>query len=835
MNFDSLKEFTGKPIIAWLSYNENYTPNNPDDYNTLIYAFPRFIKENETWELLGADNFQSLGSIDVRLPRDTEASDFIRTTGRLVIVKINDNDFPNDGYLYPKKENRIWYRLHYRRKRTDAEIWIEHFTEVQNFYQIIEVGSSFDDVLKNKEILLFKEIYTKEIFIKSGSFFYGPFRYEKQNDQKISLFSKEEDDNLIKKYSSDDISDFKMDIQDDKNLIAVSLIDKEKFKEIKDDYQEKIDWLSDEDLIKILMNNIKDNIKNKISSEDIEKIKDILSQANSVNLEERREKITGMLDRALQRSDFIQSLCSHIMNTDELKNEFFQNLPEDLDIADNNHYKAKVTELERAKEELDSVKKDLIAKQNDIEKLILTQKDIAENADSTLREENEKLKAENEILKTKIDSIKELEERKQQLESDIRQKNDDYKHLLRMQEEIETQIKESVESIDSSIIASQIDTKLLDGVLKIISGKEIRESTVSHKFNTDLLYNPTPNELIDYIVDTLQNCGRGIKRNDVVNILTCISNGFITTFAGEPGTGKTSLCGLLAKTLGLARPDKNNRFIEVSVERGWTSLKDFIGYYNPLTKTIEKSNIDVFNAIEINEKETDSENRAPLWILLDEANLSSIEHYWANFLRLCDEDSSGFRGINLGGDKQFCIQSNLRFLATVNFDHTTEELSPRFLDRSWIVWLEPTNIATELFFEMNTDSRMVSEASLMEFQNRGKDGNDTLSLNEEKWKNIQTLFREHGYPIMPRNQKMVQKYISAASFYMEVDREQYAPLDYAIAQKILPLINGTGKEYKSLLYTLRDKCGSLPLCQKHLNRIIDFADKNMGYYQFFAR
>ena len=35
----------------------------------------------------------------------------------------------------------------------------------------------------------------------------------------------------------------------------------------------------------------------------------------------------------------------------------------------------------------------------------------------------------------------------------------------------------------------------------------------------------------------------------------------------------------------------------------------------------------------------------------------------------------------------------VRFIATVNFDHTTEELSPRFLDRSWIITLDSDNDA----------------------------------------------------------------------------------------------------------------------------------------------
>ena len=90
---------------------------------------------------------------------------------------------------------------------------------------------------------------------------------------------------------------------------------------------------------------------------------------------------------------------------------------------------------------------------------------------------------------------------------------------------------------------------------------------------------------------------RKVTKNDVANYLICITQGFITTFAGEPGTGKTSLCSILAKALGLADSDyRRSRFIEVSVERGWASHRDFIGYYNPLSERMECSNEEVFEA-----------------------------------------------------------------------------------------------------------------------------------------------------------------------------------------------------------------------------------------------
>ena len=65
--------------------------------------------------------------------------------------------------------------------------------------------------------------------------------------------------------------------------------------------------------------------------------------------------------------------------------------------------------------------------------------------------------------------------------------------------------------------------------------------------------------------------------------------------------------------------------------------------------------------------------------------------------------------------------------------------------------------------------------------------------------------------------------------------EKFAPLDYAVAQKILPSINGSGDVYRKLVDDLLAECGSMPLCNKHLIRIKQVANDNMGFYQFFGR
>ena len=300
------------------------------------------------------------------------------------------------------------------------------------------------------------------------------------------------------------------------------------------------------------------------------------------------------------------------------------------------------------------------------------------------------------------------------------------------------------------------------------------------------------------------------------------------------------MCTLIAKALGLARIDENKRYVEISVERGWTSIKDYIGYYNPLTKQLEKSNSEIFDVFYHMNMEKREENIAPMLVLLDEANLSPIEHYWASFIKNCDSDSTVERKLYLGGNISWDISEALRFVATVNFDHTTEELSPRFLDRSWVIVLEPGMVDDDSFENTDIDNSEYM-VSYNDFKQEFVDINDELTIDESimnKWKNIKNIFKECNMCIMPRNVKMVLDYCKIACKYMQKDTPEtrYAPLDYAIAQKILPTLNGVGEDYNLLFDKLQEECGNdnMPLCSKIIDRMKKKASENMGYYQFFA-
>jgi MoxR-like ATPase len=354
-------------------------------------------------------------------------------------------------------------------------------------------------------------------------------------------------------------------------------------------------------------------------------------------------------------------------------------------------------------------------------------------------------------------------------------------------------------------------------------------------------------ELVDYIVRTVQILRPSYSKNTIVNILTCVSQGFLTVFSGMPGCGKTSICNIISRVLGLNNYErvsaelKNvSRYIQVSVERGWTSKRDFIGYYNPLTKAFEESNREVYDALQLLDMESRSDYRKwPFFILLDEANLSPMEYYWADFMNVCDDlrDNSF---INLGNDNIFKIPETLHFLATINNDHTTETLSPRLIDRAWIISLPKVNELHSNIDIPEDQIKPISWEELMTTFSYADEERKTFDRESQAiFDGIKDKLAKQELYLSPRVRIAIERYWLVASRIMEEDEygnsSSVIALDYAISQKILPKLIGSGDEYEAFLEDLKKYCDekNLSYTTELLTSMINRGNRQMKYYQFF--
>lgn len=331
---------------------------------------------------------------------------------------------------------------------------------------------------------------------------------------------------------------------------------------------------------------------------------------------------------------------------------------------------------------------------------------------------------------------------------------------------------------------------------------------------------------------TLQ--GRHLQEHEVANLLITLQQSFLTIFAGLPGTGKTSLARLLADAQNISP-----RLREVAVSRGWTSQKDLIGYYNPLTSRFQPASTGMYSFLKAIGSETNLD-RAMAYILLDEANLSPIEHYWSAFMGLTDHNSD--RKIILG-DEMVHIPDNLRFIATINYDGTTEPLSARLINRAPIIVLDtPSDLISSKVIQKTLDTILPIPASQMKAlfglapSTPELDGNER-SIYEQIKKILLDNDPSYGRPvaISPRKENAIQQYCAKARILMNIDYDMMA-LDFAVRQHILPLIQGTGPRFAKRLDALRSILinHDLPESAKVLQRMITFGEADLQTYDFFC-
>ena len=848
------KQYMGKNIIAWLSYNPNYDDPN-GGINTRCYVYPRILAKGADYEPIDANDFPQFGRIEVRIQGGDSAEDIFKRFGPLVCIRINSEPYPNYS-----GNNAYSLKYNYQFGKTSSEIWIDRFDQAlgKSFYQIIDIDNDYKTLQAEKTVHLPDKLYTTLVLLRQEDKLIGPFSYDVK-DGSLILSAIKDYQYVVGEYDSFKYNDNLCVVENQNDEEEVVILQRS-IVPSPSECEQKHDWISDEKLLDTVFDVMR--ASGEYTRDQIRQLKETTLRSFEKNAEvqlteDRITRVKQLIQDVSAGEERTRDIVQYVVSDDQLRNVILTDLSENhFDLIKNKlpDYSAiqeQLSNLNAEKERVEHQIGELRAEAETVKAVpVVNQEEI-----DKLQSEIDRLQSCNNELNSKLSefqetgqAIEKLKAEKRYFDEEREKARDRYNQQLLDNNELEKQFNATLSSFQgqAKVIAKTLDSKLLGRILQSVEdGTEYAEHTA---FNQEVLHEPMSCEDIISRVGSYirEKAHRDVSDNDVANYLICISQGFITTFAGEPGTGKTSLCNILAKSLGLATEDSQRRFVDISVERGWTSHKDFIGYYNPLTKKMERSNAEIFDAFELMDGECgnaddpyDPAKYAPFIILLDEANLSPIEHYWAAFLRNCDFSTASKRTIALGGNNNICLPDHLRFLATVNFDHTTEELSPRFLDRSWIISLEPTRIDEEEEELINLGD-MIPFASLKAaFCANENDSIDEVIQN--KWNSIQAIFRSEkcSLPIMPRNLKMVKNYCAVACRCMDCDTPstRLAPLDYAFSQKILPTINGAGENYQVLINELLKECTeqSMPLSAKHLKRMQRIADSNMGFYQFFAR
>ncbi len=486
---------------------------------------------------------------------------------------------------------------------------------------------------------------------------------------------------------------------------------------------------------------------------------------------------------------------------------------------------------QNAQKKLEKLNNDITAAQNDLDS-ILARLEIAKDI-SNLR--IEKAVAEREQQR--------LDKEKQALEDQIDDLKKQSGALLR-------QFRLSADET----LARVADVKINEQIARMLASAGSEEKAAETE--PDVLFRPVDEQIRRCagseeddaaVMQRLVNCFKRYRINypvnDILNLYICFTQGFLTVLSGEPGTGKTTACDILAHSLGLDTPvSGESRYVRVQVERGWSSKRDLIGYYNPLTKSFDQSNRGVFHALDVSDRECrfdSAEKVPPMAILLDEANLSQMEYYWSSFMNPA-EQSLSVSQIDLGNGKVFRISRGLRFLATINNDHTTESLSPRLIDRSWVITLPEGGRFTEANWPDYEPA--VSMETLLRIFGRPAEPEAKLDVYSEGiLRDMYALCGSVKMNISNRTQGAVRNYCLAAGRVFIDEKNSGSggviAADFAVSQRILPMLRGNGQTYKQdVLNEFKHffDDNNMTRSARILDRIISSGDRNMNYYSFFG-
>lgn len=307
----------------------------------------------------------------------------------------------------------------------------------------------------------------------------------------------------------------------------------------------------------------------------------------------------------------------------------------------------------------------------------------------------------------------------------------------------------------------------------------------------------------------------------------------LTVLAGPSGTGKSSIVHAFANAV------QNVEVRMVPVQSSWTDTQDLLGYFHPTDKAFVPTPF-----MEALAEASKNENKLFL-ICLDEMNLAHVEYYFSEILSAREEKKQEIRlyskrhwqtaKLIMQDDKSdmerlqnatdlietyppiFSIPKNVRFIGTLNMDHTVKPLSPKVIDRSFIIEIN--------HLKANTKKEIVSSLKQIE----GKIAMD-YRLFEEAYMNssklesyiseiqaISNIFEDFpNASLNSRGMKHIQMMLS----YCKNEEEAKTFIDAIIYGKILPRLEIKKSEFESIEANVKNALQKYENAYRKLEKMI---------------
>ncbi|GGK37973.1 hypothetical protein GCM10008955_34840 [Deinococcus malanensis] len=309
--------------------------------------------------------------------------------------------------------------------------------------------------------------------------------------------------------------------------------------------------------------------------------------------------------------------------------------------------------------------------------------------------------------------------------------------------------------------------------------------------------------------------------------LTCFLastlTGQLLLLSGPAGAGKSALCMRLSQLLGVA-------YSVIPVRPSWTEASDLLGFYS---QTRSSFNATPFTEALMSAVEHDKGDGLSL-ISLDEINLSRLEDYAADLLsqwektfqahevgcirlyaesiyddlELAEEAKSKSHMLNkVIFPPVVDLPRSLVIAGTLNADQAGEPLSPKVLDRSYVIQVPASSSAKLLpIRQQKTPLNPVWSLSKSDIDSLRQSAQEVNQDMVDTWKKIcgwQPFLDGLGIPVSYRSQQAFSALAHAAMLLTDssiqkniTKRAVLNAADIYIQTKLLPWINFPAEDYE---------------------------------------
>lgn len=428
-------------------------------------------------------------------------------------------------------------------------------------------------------------------------------------------------------------------------------------------------------------------------------------------------------------------------------------------------------------------------------------------------------------------------------------------------------------------LAKEIGVKGKD-IVEFFESKGINKTSFStlDKGEIDLIRNNFGNN--KNIIRELRNlCKYKYDESLFFSMLAGLTTNQLIVLDGKPGYGKSTFVKVFANVISA-------EYASIPVQANWVDKTDLLGYYNPVSeKYVPTPFLDTL--IDFTNEAKKDKNRDKLYIInLDEMNLSHVEYYFADFLsklqevdagrvvelysqRIYDEvksklsfDFKKYKAIEKSTDTELddiiektknekifelkqrrnwlnrykptiSIPSNIKFVGTINNDATTQELSPKVIDRS--LFLRIRKISEEKENE-NEEQRIIPYSAMIKYINE----DSVLQRTDEVVKKLLNEMDKKGISehihISRRFNNTVRGILSFV-YYLNggndfTEKDQTVVNDLIISGMILPKIMvDISKQNTALTGNLREFVKNYEQSKNIVEEMISENDQIISYWR----